>query len=407
MPEITFKAYKNPETNTIMFKNEGAFASKPSNKKKIVVKYTNQETKEYANLMALQSSPEFEELLDKVDDGKVFSIDYWVTAFSDSVNANFSRPKKGELEKIAGKYENDTSPLLDDHLQNTESEKGRVSALEFATGKPDMLDALVSLRKKSAQDDYLRGMAGRYSSRFTFTDSECSICSKEYERYQSMLGTYSFPICNCKRGQKYNGKVCEQLFWGCEFVELSRTPNPADTNSKPKSQSYSSGQDVSKELQELSEEEVIEMADKVKGEIAPVEGIDYSAQIAEKDSKIRELEKQNAEFAKSAAESHKTAMKFAVQILQDRRKIDAAEADGDEVKSIFRGMGIEGGFAIINRWETKADLAGELKSKKVPAPAEKEAPTKTDAEFSKSVADASIEYLKKEHPLLFPESKAK
>jgi len=404
--EAMFKAYKNPENNTVMFKNEGAFMSKPSSKKKIVVKYTNQEVKEYANLKALQSSAEFEEILDKVDDGKVFSIDYWVTAFTDTVNANFSRPKEGELQKIAEKYENDASPLLDDHLATVESEKGRVSALEFSDGKPKMLDALVSLRKKSAQDDYLRGMSGKYSSRFTFTDAECSICQKEYERYSSMWGTFSFPICNCKRGQKYNGKICEMLFWGCEYVELSRTPAPADGNSKPKSQSYSNGKDGIQELQELSEDEVIEMADKEKIAGTLADGIDFSAQIAEKDAKIKKLEEQNAAFAKIAETSHKTAMKFAVQILQDRRKIDAAEAQGEEVSAIFSSMGIEAGFAVINRWETKEDLSGEMKSKKVSAPEEKKAPeSKTDAEFKKAEADSTFEYLKKNHPAMFPESK--
>lgn len=374
------------------------FNVNPSRKEGVVVKYNKSKDKEtsgkvmeFASLKDLQDSEDFQQIIDDINANKVFEINYWVTAFSDTQNANFSRPKPGKLKTIASKYSKESSPLLDDHKGTQENRKGRISALEYVEGSPNTLDALVSARKKDAQEDFLRGNSPSYSASFTQPKKvQCSICSKQYKTEKWGSYSWHYPSCDHRKGEKYDGKYCEAFFWGTSFLELSRTPMPADTNATTKGKSFSVEDDEEREGED-------DMGVKTDAE-------KFSEQLSEKDAKIagltKELEDQkkaNDVLFSDLKKAQESERKFAIMLLQNDRRMDKADEEKPEFKKIFANNDVETAYAIISRFERKTEIPSTLRGNPpTAAPGEEKSPTSED------VGESSMEYLRKRHPDRFP-----
>jgi hypothetical protein len=305
------------------------------------------ETISFSNAKDLFASERFGEILGAAKDGHVLSIDYWITAFINKKNDKLVRVKPGTIASLKDTFSRPL-PILRSHEWGGQKH-GKVVAVEMGEGTQESIDAKLSLRRPSSQEDYLRGMVESYSAGMTTSKPRmCSVCDAKWSK-DSRYG-YERPGCDHEPGVRYGGKVCETFIEGATLTEISIAERPFIEDARNKSQVYGSDLDA----QNQSGEESMEF-EKLKG--------DYDALQVQFEDVCKSADKAKVEYEAKIKDMESTAVDFAINCLVSRGCITPARAKDEKFLATFSKLGPKEGFELFAGERVAAEFSNQRLSR--------------------------------------------
>lgn len=338
----------------------------------VSIRLTSGETLKFADLKDLQKSDRFGEVLTKVKNDEVFSVDFWAVAWSTEPNTKFINFKPGTLRKAVRAATGDEA-FLGNHRNADDSHYGTVTRYKFAadeeTGSQYAV-ARVSAREPEPQRKFLRGTMRSFSSGVTFkAPLTCSACGDSVSKPFAFLDYFRFE-CDHRPGQMVDGKPVEVHGDGGSFYELSSAPVGAVREAKSTTRSFSA----------TPSEETMPQGTQtpaLQGTITapPANGtnvnVTYSPpgpaappadrpadDVGGYKSKFDASQARVGELETRLAAQKGLAEKFALELLA-KENLVVGEPDQD-TKDIFTAFGLEKGVAFVRKnYRPKVEVSGE------------------------------------------------
>lgn len=183
---------------------------------------------EFVNPATL-SDERFTELVDQVRAGHMRALRFKARVFIDRPNYNLTRPKPGDLARIASGAAG--ALYLYDH--SSRSVASRVGVVVSAEAVPfedtEALVAVVDITDPGAQEKFLRGESDRFSIGLSAEEAECSVCGGEVT---SSWWWWDFE-CGHEIGKSYPSEetgervLAEAFLLGASMREVSTVNFPA------------------------------------------------------------------------------------------------------------------------------------------------------------------------------------
>lgn len=366
----------------------------PDQSSEIVIRYFDGNSESFADLKTLQGSDRFGKIVEAVDSGKVFSVEYSIIAFADEANSHCIRPGPGGIRSMVASSKG--KPMLQDHREyDSNSEVGLVlSSVEASLNGKDSMVSRVSARDQKFQRAFLSGMRRKYSSGLIVPKSSisCTACGGKMQSKTLEDGYAHWSLsCGHKIGQQIETgtgkKIVEYAFSKADFTELSSTPNPAMKSAKALGATLS-----------IYKEPI--MADQNSSQ----ESVTLGARVKELEVKLSEATSERDALKRQLDEAKDLGVKLALDTLKAERFLVGTESDAD-AKEYFSVVGIERGMAFYRKGKPQmqysSEAFGSTKGNGEPvAPEDGESP-KPDAPASVKLSGKSVNNLAEAASVLF------
>lgn len=306
--------------------------------KRVIVKDSNGEVKEFQGLAALQSSPEFEAILERAAQDKILSVDYRALVFIDKLNLRALRPDDGGMVRRSAAI----NDMKLDHSNSQDARIGFVSDLADVKVMDEGqersgVSALMQVRSGKHQVQFLKGMVDKYSVGIGGTGAKCSACSAKYHNSGPKGDLSFYPSCGHWPGDAQDNKTVEMLILGSRIKEVSLTGKPAVTGVKNyvgNSLSADGDAEIRTELESTMTEK--ELQDRIKA-----------------------LESDLAAQKEVAEKATKFATELAGEVLVKDLRVTKAELKGDRVQKLVTVLGVEDAFELIKQWPPRPELSAK------------------------------------------------